>query len=260
MWYVDFIKSKTFADHRRRLASGALIALGLALVLLAVGGWRRDTRHDATALSEYAGLRELSLVNGLHPAVVPIVRTSKSTEESEHEFSLAVEVTQSLTDMNPDYVGWITIPGTAVSYPVVRGRDNDQYMHITFSGSYNPAGSIFMDYRCTDDFDTPMSLIYGHNMRNDSMFSPLVRYLDADFMAAHPEIHVVSVSGEKRVYRIAEARLTDAWDEVYTLDVFDAFEAAELFPGWDVGKLMVLSTCVDSPDRTGRLLVFAVCD
>jgi len=88
-----------------------------------------------------------------------------------------------------------------------------------------------MDYRCADGFDAPVCIIYGHNMRNDTMFSPLIRYLDPDFMADHPEIHIITADGEKAVYRIFEARLTDAWDEVYALDAAAITEATATLHG-----------------------------
>jgi sortase B len=118
-----------------------------------------------------------------------------------------------------------------------------------FNGAPNPAGAIFMDYRCDDGFNAPVCLIYGHNMRDGSMFSPLTDYLKQNFLEAHPEIIIFTANGETLIYRIAEVRRTDAWDDVYSLDFND-------IP--DADRLLILSTCLDNADRSSRLLVFAV--
>jgi sortase B len=163
----------------------------------------------------------------------------------------------SLAEINPDFVGWIVIPGTTVDYPVVRGRDNSRYLHTTFSGERNPAGAIFMDYRCTGGFDAPVSLIHGHNMRAGLMFSPLTNYLDREFMENYPNIIILTADGETLVYRIFRARLTDAWDSVYTVNYRDEDAAAVFFGVETHERLLILSTCAGGADRYARLLVYA---
>jgi len=163
----------------------------------------------------------------------------------------------ALYDMNPDFVGWIAIPGTAISYPVVRGEDNSQYLRATFSGAKNPAGAIFMDSGCGKGFDAPVCMVYGHNMRDKSMFGSLSEYLSREFLDGHPEIAVITSDGRNLVYRVFEARRTDVWDSAYALDSNDA-EAAAGFPAAAVsGKLLILSTCISGSDRDERLLVLA---
>ena len=78
-----------------------------------------------------------------------------------------------LRDINPDCVGWIEIPGTNISYPIVQGRDNDHYLRLNFEGKYSVGGVIFLDHRCDSDFDRTNTIIYGHNMRDGSMFGSL---------------------------------------------------------------------------------------
>lgn len=89
---------------------------------------------------------------------------------------------------NPDTVGWIEIPDTDISYPVVQAKDNDEYLTHSFSGAKNSSGAIFLDAESQSDLMGMHTIIYGHHMRDGSMFAQLVKFKDADFFAAHDEI------------------------------------------------------------------------
>ena len=77
-----------------------------------------------------------------------------------------------LQAINPDIVAWLRIPGV-LEYPVVRGEDNSYYLNHTVQKTYNIAGSIFLDYRNERDFSDSKNIIYGHNMKDGSMFGAL---------------------------------------------------------------------------------------
>ena len=85
---------------------------------------------------------------------------------------LAVDF-ESLKAINPDVKGWLYIKALDISYPVVQGPDNDTYLHPTYEGTSNFAGSIFLDYQNQDDFSDGNTIVYGHNMKNLSMFGKL---------------------------------------------------------------------------------------
>ncbi len=106
-----------------------------------------------------------------------------------------------LKKVNPDVVGWIRIPGTVVDYPIVKGKTNDTYIHTTFEGkSPSSAGAIFLDYRNSGRLDDYVSVIYGHNMKNGSMFSGLKKYLKEDYRNENKYIEIY----------------TPQWSKVYT--------------------------------------------
>ena len=93
-------------------------------------------------------------------------------------------VNQSVLDaqgMNGDIVGWLTMEGTRIDYPFVQAGDNDYYLRRDINEEFAYAGTLFMDYRCTGDFSGFSTVIYGHNMKNGSMFSDLSRYDSAVF-------------------------------------------------------------------------------
>ena len=89
--------------------------------------------------------------------------------------SLSIE---SLQAVNSDVLGWIRIPDTALSYPLVQGMDNDWYLNHAWNGQWTSVGSIFVDYRCSANLADFHTIVYGHRMRNGYMFASLKYYDD----------------------------------------------------------------------------------
>ena len=102
---------------------------------------------------------------------------------------------ESLRARNEDTVGWIYIPGTNVSYPIVRAADNDYYLYRLFDGTVNSAGSIFMDYRNAETWQDRHTVIYGHNMKNGTMFADILNYQSQDYYDAHPTGYLLTPQG-----------------------------------------------------------------
>lgn len=85
----------------------------------------------------------------------------------------------SLKSVNPDVVGWIYVEAlNHISYPIVQGKDNETYLHQTYEGNYNFAGTLFIDYENSSDFNDCNTLVYGHNMKNGSMFGHLKKFAE----------------------------------------------------------------------------------
>ena len=90
-----------------------------------------------------------------------------------------------LLKINEDYVGWLDILGTSVSYPIVKGEDNKFYLKHNFFRERDFVGSIFMDYQNSKVGLDKNTIIYGHNMKDKSMFGSLKSYLDEEFYKKH---------------------------------------------------------------------------
>ncbi|MBQ7266474.1 MAG: class B sortase [Firmicutes bacterium] len=96
--------------------------------------------------------------------------------------------TEELFDINHDYICWIYACDGLISYPVVKGKDNEEYLHHTFFGDKSFVGSIFADYRTNmDDFQC---LIYGHSMKNRTMFRLIADYKEEEFCQKYPYIYI----------------------------------------------------------------------
>ena len=120
-----------------------------------------------------------------------------------------------LSSISPDSVGWIWIPDSEISYPLVQGRDNQFYLTRTYDGGHNKLGSIFLDYRIPGDFSGRNTIIYGHNMKSDAMFGTLEKFRDQAFADARPQFYILREDGVYR-YQIFSAYVTDALSDTYT--------------------------------------------
>jgi len=101
----------------------------------------------------------------------------------------------SLKEINGDVLGWIYIPDTDISYPLMYGEDNDYYMNHTYNGEYNAGGSIFVDCRNASDFSDNRTIIYGHNMLDKSMFGALGEFAKQEYYEAHPVFYIILEDG-----------------------------------------------------------------
>jgi sortase, SrtB family len=101
-----------------------------------------------------------------------------------------------LQAVNTDVVGWILAEGRAIDYPVVRGDDNEYYLTHLFNNEQNKLGSIFMDYRNHGNFSDKNTVIYGHNMKNGSMFASLAGYKDQNYYDSFPTMMLYTPGGD----------------------------------------------------------------
>ena len=102
----------------------------------------------------------------------------------------------ALTVLNQDTVAWITAKDSVIDYPVVQAEDNDRYLTHLFNGDKNKLGCLFLDFRNSSDFSDKNSVIYGHNMKDGSMFSTLTRYQEQSYYESHPVMQIYTPRGE----------------------------------------------------------------
>jgi sortase B len=91
-----------------------------------------------------------------------------------------------LLEINQDVVGWVSVPDTVINYPVVQAEDNDYYLRRDIHGERATAGTIFMDYRSDARANGRNTILYGHHMRNGTMFKDLVKYKNEEFFQNNP--------------------------------------------------------------------------
>lgn len=119
------------------------------------------------------------------------------------------DIDKSLSSLNSDYRFWINVEGTNIDYPVVQGSDNSFYLNHDFNKNYLSSGSIFLDYR--NDFENDSnSVIYGHHMRNSTMFGQIEKFKKEDFFNNNKE---VTITTEDNTYKY----------EIFAIGVYDAY-------------------------------------
>ena len=124
----------------------------------------------------------------------------------------------SLRSINEDVIGWIYVEALdGVSYPVVKGTDNDQYLHMTYEKNYNFAGTIFIDYENKADFSDCNTLVYGHNMKNGTMFGQLKNFSKDDSAYNKSKYFWIFTPEKTYRYEIISAYTTAVNSDTYTL-------------------------------------------
>ncbi|MDO4308135.1 MAG: class B sortase [Eubacteriales bacterium] len=124
----------------------------------------------------------------------------------------------TLRGVNEDVIGWIYVEALdGVSYPVVKGSDNSTYLHMTYERNYNFAGTIFIDCENSGDFNDCNTLVYGHNMKNGSMFGQLRKFSqDAETYKKSKYFWIFTPDKDYR-YEIISAYTTGVNSDTYTL-------------------------------------------
>lgn len=187
---------------------------------------RQKEKEDFAAVSQIA-----------EPTVTAAQTESEPTERPAAERNI-----QALITENADCIGWLSIDGTNISYPVMHTpSDPQKYLRRNFYGKYSQSGVPFLDGRC--DLQSSNLIIYGHNMKNGTMFSDLKRYVDRDFLNAHRTIKFETTDGVQTftVAEVLKTNTSDAW--------YDRIAAED-------SRQLILSTCYGS-GKDGRLLIIA---
>lgn len=188
-----------------------------------------------------------------------------ATEEDDFQYPL-------LKAQNADCVGWISIPGTRIDYPIMQAEDNNYYLHRGFDKEYAACGSIFLDYRNDIRAVQEHLILYGYQMKDGSMFKGLNAYKDPAFYEEHSEI-ILHLEEKPYTYRIAAVYVTDVasggayYNYIHKktrkqqIEYLQNMAACQLYETKVTvsasDELLSLSTCEYS--RTdGRLIVLAV--
>lgn len=123
----------------------------------------------------------------------------------------------ALQGINDDIVGWLKVGALDISYPVTQALDNDYYLHLTFELVQNAAGCIFVDYQNRPDFQDDNTIIYGHNMKDGSMFGTLKNFVQDGVYESDPYFWIYT---PERIYKyeIFNCSTVGAVSNTYTLE------------------------------------------
>lgn len=131
------------------------------------------------------------------------------------------DINEKLFNINKDFVFWIKLDNTNIDYPVVQGKDNNYYLNKDFYGKDSSSGAIFMD--SCNDFDSDKNVVlYGHNMKNKTMFSQIERFKDEYFWNENNKIRIFKDSKEL-IYEVFSVYVAKSSDD-YLRKNFDKEE------------------------------------
>ena len=211
-------------------------------------------QSDATELLPTASQAPITQDTAPSAAVEsPVPEPTEEPEQGVEPFSAIDFVQLRLTC--PDAVGWITLPGTSIDYPVVQGDDNEYYLSHLPDGQPNAAGSIMMDAACDGLFGDELNILHGHHMKNGSMFGCLDAFREEAFFPDHSTLRLMTPQGDFDVALFAAFTADGeafgyptAFDSDQAFDAFLAQCRARSFFQADVevqrgDRLLLLSTC-----------------
>ena len=208
---------------------------------------------------------ELAQYVHIEPAV-PIgsneVHTTREAPQSEETLSEVTDGTvwpvvdfDNLLAINPDVAAWICIEGTNINYPVVQGDDNSYYLNRLLDGTSNGAGTIFLDYRNEKDLSGRNTVLYGHNMKNATMFHQVTNYKEQSFYETHPVCLIMTPTGNYKLEFFA-GYVTDMNSQAWKME----FESDEEYDQWlndAISKSLFTSTV--KPTAQDRVVTLSTC-
>ena len=187
-----------------------------------------------------------------------------NTGENEDILPISVDFSV-LKQENEDIVGWLYLEDSPINYPVVQSNDNDYYLRRLVNGEYNIAGSLFMDYRNDSNLEDNNTIIYGHNMKNNTMFGSLQEYKNQDYYDNHKVMYYFTPE-KNYIIELFTGYTISVESDIYDLSVIDSSKLEELISKSDFesntkvteeDKIITLSTCAYEYDGE-RYIVMGV--
>lgn len=269
-------KHKKHGRHRTTPMQSLLqgLFLGFCICLLLFSLWKLASIFMGyhSGEKEYDDLRQYVLSEPADAENTTADDTGEDTATEEDTTKVASQKVDridlaSLKELNEEAVGWIEIPGTEISYPLVHTSDNTYYLTHTFKRQENKSGSIFIETSNAADFADLHTIIYGHNMKDGSMFAGLKNYEKKNYYEAHPYVYVDLEDGT-HCYQIFSCHQADITDISYTIgyaadDTYASFlDSLKTSSLYDTGvsvstedSVITLSTCTNKGEK--RFVVHA---
>lgn len=191
---------------------------------------------------DFASVAEIAKLPMTEAPAESVTDTETETSAEPTEQSATEHNIPALIAENADCIGWLSIDGTSISYPVMYTPSEPQkYLRRSFYGKYSQSGVPFLDGQCSTNGGN--LIIYGHNMKNGTMFSDLKKYLNTDFLNSHRTVRLETADGVF-LFAVTEVRRANTADPWYDRTTCED------------GRHLILSTCYGS-GKDGRLLIIA---
>lgn len=195
-------------EKRSRFFSAGTVVFVLIIALGAGTRLIKDVREKERRAQEHqmseaeTDSQELILETETQKPSPSETETEPETEEETIAYDSPIDF-EALWEINEDVVAWIRIPDTRIDYPVLQGRDNEQYLHTDIEGNDSVAGAIYLDMDDAPDFSSLHNILYGHHMKNGTMFKDVVFYKEQDFFDEHQDIYIYTPKKEIHLKALA---------------------------------------------------------
>lgn len=234
------------------------IKVAILLLIIFISAWKFFTEYkqysDSKKLYEEVA-ENVVKSNSINSKEVPLTEDENTPVEgisSKEKIEIDFEY---LKNANPDVVAWIRRDDEKINYPVVKGKDNDFYLYRSLDKSKNKCGSIFMDYKNDGEFTDDITYIYGHNMKDGSMFASLKDYEDSENVESLPDLYIYTPNGSKKI-EIKYVFFHSGYDGLRT-NFEDDSKWGKYFESLDSSANYVAK---ERPERGDRLIGLVTCE
>ncbi len=274
------INYKSANPKKQKKGGKAATAIAIVLVIIAIlcclGYIGLVLFQYYTAEQSYGEINEIAFNDSQNVGEEPVTQANGTIVEDDNSGALGQSPIDlpALQEINSDVYAWIRVPGTYIDYPVAQSVIEDNYyLHRSIYKNYLFAGMIYTQSCNKRDFSDPVTVIYGHNMRNGTMFSSLHYFEKPDFFENHDVFYIYTVDRVLTYHIVAAYK----YDNRHIMNAFD-FNDPEVLRNYqeyvlnpvstlrnvrdgvilnEDSKLVVLSTCTGN-DKGSRYLVTGV--
>lgn len=255
--------------NRKNLIHKSIMLVLILMVIVSSVGVVNRYLQDKRAEEEYRRLAELARETTEATTEAPTEALTEPQEtEPETEAYISPIDFEALSEVNPDVIGWIRIPDTNVDYPIVQTDDNDKYLHTSFEGEESIAGTVYLDFESDSDMMGFNNILYGHNMKNGSMFKDIVKYKDQSYFDEHKYFEIYTPERTIRLKAIscyyAKAEPIVRKTRFKTRESYEAFIKEMIkpcawyeMPEFPIDSLYTLVTC-SYEVNDARTILYAV--
>ncbi len=193
---VLYFKKRKYSKTSLKTKAIGITVISLCAILALGSGFFMV--RDLNQYTESAGIYDELAENVKLPEQNEAPEETEGEAETDREDSNVVLPSvdfDALRENGPDIIGWLNLPDTVINYPVTQTDDNEYYLHHLYDGTYNKVGCLFADYENKADFSDRNTIIYGHNMRDGSMFAALNEYDEQSYFDTHKQMYLVTPEG-----------------------------------------------------------------
>ena len=251
---------------QKKLRGVLLVLLAAVFAASAAMALRQRMQERKIAADNAEAARTAGIPDASHPAPsrpaagLPEPQETPAEEPQapplpEEAAALAEVDLEALRAVNGDVAGWIEIPGTELSYPLMQGTDNQFYLDHNWKGEPSGGGSVFLECTSSRDLSGFHTIAYGHRMKDGSMFGSIRDYAKPEYWREHPSVYVVTDRGVAR-YDVFSARTAGVRSLVYRLDLEESGLEEELIRS--CAEESVIDTGI-VPEAGDRILTLSTC-
>jgi sortase B len=195
------------------IIAAAVFIVSAAYIAMAQYQYRESEKLYSEASSKYMSVNTGADASGKNGEGDSMENSDDAADSEQPPISIDFE---KLQNEYPNVAGWLYCEDSVINYPIMKGSDNDYYLHHSYDGSYSSSGALFIDAENLDDFQDYNTIIYGHHMKNGSMFASLSKWAEQDYYDSHKVMWLLTPNQNYKIILFSEYT-TSAYSDTYRI-------------------------------------------